>query len=205
MTMNFGRVRASYDALAADYEERFCDELVRKPRDRALLDDFAASTGDPVVEVGCGPGHVGGYVRARGRRVIGVDFSTEMVARARTRLDGAVAADMRALPVASGAAGGVVAFYSLIHLPRPELTVALGEFRRVLRAGGQVLFSAHEGEGEVVLDEFVGRPVPMIATLFVLDELVAACDAVGLRVRHGEQREHYEGEITTRLYVLAAA
>jgi SAM-dependent methyltransferase len=120
------------------------------------------------------------------------------------RLDGAVVGDMRALPLAGSSAGGVVAFYSVIHLPRPDLAVALREFRRVLRPGGQLLFSAHEGAGEVELDEFVGRPVPMIVTLFALDELSAACDAAGLRVLHTERREHYEGEITTRLYVLAA-
>lgn len=202
--MNFSRVRASYDAVAEAYEARFLDELDGKPRDRELLDELAAAAGDPVVEIGCGPGQVGAYVRGRGRRVVGIDLSNEMAARARTRLDGAVVADMRALPIASGAAAGIVAFYSLIHLPRADLTDALREFRRLLRAGGRVLFSAHEGEGEVVLDEFAGRPVPMIATLFGLDELVGACDAAGLRVLHAERREHYEGEVTTRLYVLAA-
>jgi hypothetical protein len=85
-----------------------------------------------------------------------------------------------------------------------QLESALREFHRVLRAGGRLLLSAHEGKGEVVIDEFIGRPVPMIATLFSLDELVAACDRTGLQVLHAAPREHYEGEITTRLYVLAA-
>jgi SAM-dependent methyltransferase len=134
-----------------------------------------------------------------------VDISAAMAARARARLDGAVVADLRALPIASGAAAGLVAFYSVIHVPRADLAGALAEFRRVLRADGRVMFSAHEGEGEVVLDEFIGLPVPMIATLFALDELVAACDTVGLRVLHAERREHYEGEITTRPYVLAVS
>jgi SAM-dependent methyltransferase len=203
--MRFQDVPASYDTVAVDYEARFRDELDRKPRDRALLDEFAAEVADPVVEVGCGPGQVGAYVRDRDRWVAGVDLSREMAARAGRRLDGAVVGDMRALPLASESAGGVVAFYSLIHLPRAELGAALTEFRRVLRPGGRLLFSAHEGEGEVVLDEFVGRPVPMIVTLFTLDELSAACDAAGLRVLHTERREGYEGEVTRRLYVLAAA
>jgi len=201
--MRFEDVRASYDALAVEYEARFCDELAGKPRDRELLEELAAAGGDPVLEIGCGPGQVGAYVRSRGRPVAGVDLSREMAAIARRRLDGALVADMRALPIASESAGGVIAFYSVIHLPRADLVLALREFRRVLRPGGLVLLAAHEGDGEVVLDEFIGKPVPMIVTLFRLDELVAAYDSAGLRVLHAAPREHYEGEITTRLYVLA--
>jgi SAM-dependent methyltransferase len=203
--MKFEDVPASYDAVAVDYEARFRDELDRKPRDRTLLDEFAAAVGDPVVEIGCGPGQVGAYVRGLGRRVAGVDLSRAMAALAGRRLDGAVVGDMRALPVASESVGGVVAFYSLIHLPRAELAIALAELRRVLKPGGQLLFAAHEGEGEVVLDEFIGRPVPMIVTLFAIDELSAACKAAGLRVLHTERREGYEGEVTRRLYVLASS
>ena len=201
--MKFEDVPASYDAIAVHYEARFRDELDGKPRDRQLLDDFATAVADPVIEIGCGPGQVGAYVRDRGRRIAGVDLSREMAALAARRIDGAVVGDMRALPVASESAGGVLAFYSLIHLPRADLAVALRELRRVLRQGGQLLFSAHEGEGEVVVDEFAGRPVPMIVTLFMLDELSAACAAAGLQVLHTERREGYEGEVTRRLYVLA--
>jgi SAM-dependent methyltransferase len=201
--MKFEQVPASYDAVASDYETRFLDELAGKPHDRELLQEFAAAVADPVVDIGCGPGQVGAYVRERGRRVVGIDLSRAMVSLARRRLDGAVRADMRALPVAGASVAGVLAFYSVLHLPRRHLAGALREFHRVLRDGGQVLFSAHEGEGEAVLDEFVGRPVPMIATLFSLDELVAACDDAGLRVLHAAPREQYEGEVTTRLYVLA--
>ena len=69
--------------------------------------------------------------------------------------------------------------------------------------GGCVLFSAHEGEGEVVLDEFVGRPVPMIASLFGLSELVALCGEAELHVSKAERRAPYSDEKTTRLYVSA--
>lgn len=201
--MTWDQVRSSYDTIAGHYEARFHDELREKPRDRELLEEFAAAVHDPVVEIGCGPGQIGAFVRDLGRRVVGVDLSREMVRLARRRLDGAVTADMRALPFTDGRFGGLIAFYSLIHLPRADVVIALREFRRMLRPGGHALFSAHEGSGEVVLDEFAGQPVPMIATLFDLDELVGMCASAGLRVAHAERREHYEGEVTTRLYVSA--
>ena len=39
-------------------------------------------------------------------------------------------------------------FGVLLHLPRRELPQALGEIRRVLRAGGPLALSMKEGDGE---------------------------------------------------------
>ena len=201
--MAWEQLRSSYDAVARKYEARFLDELNDKPRDRELLKAFAASVSDPVVEVGSGPGQVGAFVRQRGRRVFGLDRSAQMARLAKHRLDGALVADMRWLPLASERLGGLVAFYSLIHLRRHELATALREFHRVLQPGGRVLFSAHEGQGELEHDQFLDEPVPIVATLFELDELVDASEAAGLRVTRAERRIPYASESTVRLYVEA--
>jgi SAM-dependent methyltransferase len=154
------------------------------------------------VDIGCGPGQVGAFVRELGRRVVGLDLSPEMVRLAKGRLDGAVVADMRFLPLVSGQIGGLVAFYSLIHLRRAELEPALREFHRVLRPGAHVLFSAHEGHDEVELDRFLEEPVPFGATLFELGELVTATQVAGLEVTLAERRAPYATESgTVRLYV----
>ncbi len=147
--MSWDHLRSTYDLVAAKYEARFVDELRSKPRDRELLEEFALSARDPIAEIGCGPGHIGAYVRRRGqlqRRVIGVDLSPEMVGLAMKRLDAALVADMRSLPFASDQFGGLLAFYSLIHLRRDGIVSVLAEFRRVLRPGGRVLFSARTRE-----------------------------------------------------------
>ena len=135
--MTWDRVGASYDRVAGKYEARFLHELQGKPRDRRLLEAFAASVHDPVVEVGCGPGQIGDFVRRRGRSVVGIDVSPEMAKLANGRLDGALAGDMRALPLATEGCGGVLAFYSLIHVRRSEVVAVLREFYRVLRAGAR--------------------------------------------------------------------
>jgi organic hydroperoxide reductase OsmC/OhrA len=77
-------VRASYDRLAAAYAEHVAGELAHKPFDRALLDDLADRVrgAGPVGDVGCGPGHVTAYLRARGVDARGVDLSPEMIDRA---------------------------------------------------------------------------------------------------------------------------
>ncbi len=68
--------------------------------------------------------------------------------------------------------GGIIAFYSLIHVRRRELTTVLSGFYRVLRPRGRALMSVHEGVGEEEVDAFLGVPVPFAATLFTLDQLV---------------------------------
>lgn len=200
--MSWERLRSSYDLVAVKYEERFRDELQGKARDRELLESFAGSVGDPIVEIGCGPGHVGMFVRERGRRVVGLDLSHEMAKLASRQLDGAVTADMRSLPLRTAAVGGILAFYSVIHLRRLELESVLLAFHRVLRPAGRILLSAHEGQGEVGVAEFLGQPAPVAATLFELAELTEFASAAGFDVIRAERREPYASEgQTVRLYV----
>ena len=205
--MPWDSLRSTYDLVAAKYESRFADELQDKPRDRELLEWFARSVGDPIAEIGCGPGHIGAFVRHLDRldhRVVGVDLSPAMAGLAMRRLDAAAVADMRSLPFAADTVGGLLAFYSLIHLRRAELEPVLRGFSRVLRPGGHVLFSAHEGQHELERGEFLGEQAPVVATLFALDELVDASRRAGLDVLVAERRNPYASEgQTARLYVEA--
>ena len=72
----------SYDRLAETYATRISGELAHKPFDRELLDRFAELTRDlgPVLDLGCGPGHVASYLAGRGLDVTGIDLSSGMVA-----------------------------------------------------------------------------------------------------------------------------
>ena len=53
-------VQVSYDLVADEYARRISDELMHKPLDRQLLDQFAAHVQGLglVCDLGCGPGHV---------------------------------------------------------------------------------------------------------------------------------------------------
>ncbi len=201
-------VRSSYDRAAARYTELFADELAGKPADRDLLDEFARAVrpGGLVGEVGCGPGHVGHYVRARGPSVCGIDLSPAMCAAARglTGHPAYAAGDMLALPVRDGALSGLLAFYAVIHLLRADVPHAFREFARVLQPGAPLLCAVHAGDGDVYVEEVFDLPVPMYATFFARAELVQYVERAGFTVEQAVERDPQPGEVTTqRIYLLA--
>jgi len=175
-------VAAAYDAAAEDYAVAFADDLTRLPVDCAMLDDFAGRlvAGMPVLDLGCGPGQVGGYVAARHGPVVALDLSTEMLRMARRRIGTSrvVCADLRSLPVEDRHCAGVVAFYSLQHVPRGDVGQVLREIRRVLIPNGVLLLATHLGEGEVFTEQFLGHQIaPVGGTLYGQKELGKALAA----------------------------
>jgi SAM-dependent methyltransferase len=159
-----------------------------------------------VWDIGCGPaGHVTAYLADRGVAAAGADISPGGVAEARRRHPGLEfrVADMLDLPAADGSLAGIVAFYSIIHLPRHQLPAALAEFRRVLVPAGSMLIAMHGGTGERGSTEAFGHPVELRMTLVTLDEITALIQAAGLTVAWSQERDPYPGEITQRLYLWA--
>ena len=187
--------QTSYDRVADEYVRRIFEELQHKPLDRQLLDRFAASVRDvgQVCDIGCGPGHVARYLHERGVQVCGVDLSGEMVDRAR-RLTPAVEfqqGDMMALDIPDGTWGGIVAFYSLIHIPRTDMLHALDELRRVLRPGGVLLLSFHIGDDTLHLDDFWGQKVCVDFFFFRSAEMADYLRSAGFEIEEIIEREPY--------------
>ena len=193
-------VRAAYGAAARDYAVEFGADLDRLPVDRAVLDAAAERLAGraPVLDLGCGPAQVGGYLAARGVSVTGIDLAPEMLGVAQlrgvpVRLAGA---DLRALPIRSRSCSGVVAFYSIQHLPRPDLGGALVELARVLERGGTLVLAAHLGAGEITVSELLGHTFePMGGTFYAEGELERAVTAASfvvddIRVREALPHEH---------------
>lgn len=204
------RVVATYDRVAASYAAELGDELAGKPFDAWLLARTAElAGGEPVADVGCGPGHLTRFLADRGADATGLDLSPGMVATARHHHPdlafevGDLTRMMR--PPAASGWGAVVAWYSLVHLAGSEVAPAVAALARVLRPGGWLALATHAGAAVHHLDEWWEHEVDID---FVLHDPGAVLDAVraaGLDVAEWYLRGPLPGiEVATeRLYVLA--
>jgi SAM-dependent methyltransferase len=209
--------RVGYDQVADDYAGVFFAELDGKPLDCALLRLIAevAPGRLPVADVGCGPGHVARYLHGLGRCAVGIDLSPRMIAVARQRTPDVPfqVGSMLALDAADGAWGGIVAFYSIIHLSADELPRAFSEMHRVLAPGGLLLLAFHvcappgmELDGDTIhVEEFLGHKVSFDARILDPATVSDLLERAGLVVEASIQRRPFlpvEPE-TQRAYLLA--
>lgn len=203
-------VQASYDKVACEYVARISHELEGKPLDRQLLDQFAESVRGrgPVCDLGCGPGHVAAYLRGRGvKEVFGIDLSPGMVSEAR-RLNPGIhfeQGDMLSLQAEDESWAGIIAFYSIIHIPRVNVVRALSEFKRVLRPDGLLLLAFHIGEEVLHLDEWWGEEVSVDFIFFRTDEMENYLKSAGFVADKVIERAPYEGveHPSRRAYIFA--
>lgn len=132
----FDRVAATYDATRGGME--------RGRRLAAVIAGLLPSRG-PLLEVGVGTGTVSAGLAELGRDMVGVDLSLPMLAVARERLPGRIAAaDALRLPVRTGSVAGACLVH-VLHLVA-DIPRTLTEAARVLRPGGRLVATGLSGE-----------------------------------------------------------
>ncbi|MFE4589847.1 class I SAM-dependent methyltransferase [Streptomyces laurentii] len=181
--------RASYDTVAASYADLLRDLLDETPHERSALALFAASVrdggGGTVVDVGCGPGRITAYLSGLGVDAYGIDLSPAMVEVARREHPGTrfETGSMTTLGLADASVAGLVAWYSLIHVPDAEVPSVLGHFRRALRPGAPLLLAFHVGDGSRLKTEgYGGHPMKVYVHLRRPDRVAALLDEAGFAV-----------------------
>ena len=141
-------VQQSYNNIANTYAtwtlSRPSTRIAYTDKLLSLLSDTPKAGGAKVLELGCGPGVPISQRLCQSDKVasvLGVDISGSMIRLARERCGGNgkaefIEADMTTLSFPSGTLDGVVAFFSLFHLPRVELPAMLQHVYTWLRPGG---------------------------------------------------------------------
>jgi ubiquinone/menaquinone biosynthesis C-methylase UbiE len=168
-------VGRAYDDMAGPYIE-----LVRTTEvhddDRALIERHLSIRPGTVLDAGCGPGHLTAHLRAREVDAIGLDVAPTFIDHARaTHPDGRYQlASMRQLPFPDGSVAGILAWYSLIHVPPDELDGVLAELRRVVSPAGALVAGFFDGDAVAPFDHKVTT-----AYFWPVDELAARLRRAG--------------------------
>ena len=133
-----------WDEYAPFYDWENARTLGR--RDVPFWRTVALASGGRVLELGCGTGRIARPLGLAGVRLIGIDRSDPMLARARQRVVrarlggqvGLVRGDIRDLPFPSSAFAMVMAPYGVLQslLRERDLAATLAEVHRVLQPGG---------------------------------------------------------------------
>ncbi|MFI8890997.1 class I SAM-dependent DNA methyltransferase [Streptomyces paradoxus] len=205
--------QASYDAIAEAYTAEHPDSLAGRPLERSLLTAFvelvqaAGTAGPPVADIGSGPGYVTARLHEAGLPVFGVDASPRMVAlarRAHPELRFHVGS-MTALDLPEETLGGIVALYSIIHVPDDHLPSVFAGFRRVLRPGAPVLlgFQSSEEDGHQRLTERYGQEISLDYYWRTPDTVAGHLEEAGLEMYARVLRAPQGEERMPRAFLLA--
>jgi SAM-dependent methyltransferase len=144
-------VRDAYASMSEQYLGLFGGNGQDHPDDTALVRRYLTGLHGPVLDLGCGPGHWTAVLHALGADVTGVDLVPEFIAHARAAHPGADyrLGSMTELDVADHSIAGILAWYSTIHLPPPELDRVLAEFRRLLAPHGVLVVGFFDSDDDV--------------------------------------------------------
>jgi demethylmenaquinone methyltransferase/2-methoxy-6-polyprenyl-1,4-benzoquinol methylase len=140
MTLAPDAVRTMFDRIAPVYDAMNRVMTVGlDTRWRRLAAAAAVRPGDRVLDAACGTGDLAlAGVRAGAAAVVGLDFSEEMLARARRKAPGLewVRGDLLAMPFPDASFDAATVGFGIRNVE--DLERALRELRRVLRPGGRV-------------------------------------------------------------------
>jgi SAM-dependent methyltransferase len=171
----------AFDRIGEHYDAAFPHKDGQLAAGEWLLERLPA--GSRVLDAGCGTGMpTARQFAAAGHEVIGLDISEEMLRLARRDVPEAEfrQLDMVDVEPSLGAFTAVVAFFSLLMLPRMEIRPVLKLIHDLLEPEGYFVFSMVEADLDDTQIQFLGSSVSV--TGYMRDELETLVNEAGFEV-----------------------
>jgi trans-aconitate methyltransferase len=148
----------------------------------------------PVVDLGCGPGHLTGYLHDLGVEVRGIDPVPEFISHAKITYPAACfeVGSSDSFSASHPALSGILCWYSLIHVAPMAMADVLADLRSATATGGVLLVGFFEGDEVARFDHKV-----FTAYRWPVEEFSRLLQAAGFlelehlqRARDGDSRPH---------------
>jgi cyclopropane fatty-acyl-phospholipid synthase-like methyltransferase len=201
-------VESGYDKMAEEY---LATKDPEDPLALGALEDLASllPSDAAVLDLGCGAGvPATRWLADRGFAVTGVDVSAKQLELARKNVpEGTfLKADMTEVVFAPESFDAVVAFHSIIHVPRTEHPTLLESVHRWLEPGGALLATMTVANYEGRDEDWEGWGAPMVWSHYDKNANVAMLRDAGFEIRYAEPRTSggTGDETETWLWVLAS-
>ena len=92
----------------------------------------------------------------------------------------------------SGSFGSVLAFYAIVHFTNDQIKKCFEEMNRVLRSGGDFLFSFHVGDEIVHFDKAHDKEIDIDLFFSKTDDIVELLYRTGFDIVDALERRPYE-------------
>lgn len=177
--------RRAYAARADEYAALLGSITAMSPLDRDQIAEWVREVHGPILDAGCGPGHWTAYMQSLGADARGIDLVPEFVTHARRAFPSVEyrVGSVQELDSEDRVFGGILAWYSLIHMTAEDVQRALHEFARVLRPGGALLLGFFEGSQHVEFDHAIAP-----AYFWSVAGFRAVLEAAGVEVEATDSR-----------------
>ncbi|MDP4000313.1 MAG: methyltransferase domain-containing protein [bacterium] len=178
--------RATYDVVADSYAKRDKGSVDESDDVHAALNEFASllQPNARVLDTGCAAGRDSYFLDRFGFRVTGIDFSPEMVERAKRTVPGATfkVMDFEELPF-TNEFDAVWANASLHHIPKRNLPVVLAAINRALKPGGYFFIKVKHGAADSIREnEKFGGKIKRYFAFYQNDELHRLLEEAGFSI-----------------------
>ncbi|WP_051452126.1 class I SAM-dependent methyltransferase [Actinospica robiniae] len=180
---------AAFDCIGERYDEAFPHKDGQIEAGRWLAARLEPGAG--VLDAGCGTGEpTARQLAEAGTRVLGIDISPVMLALARENVPEAEFREMDITDLGPGLGefDAVVAFFSLLMLPRAQIPGALAGLHRVLRNGGLLALGMVEADVDDVPIPFLGVSVHVSG--FFLEDLRRLAVRTGFEILEEHSRKY---------------
>ncbi len=183
----------TYNRIASQYADKYFNDTEDVP----FIDEFLRRVpqGGVILDAGCGAGQFTRYMQAKGFRVVSIDASEQMLAIARERVPSGTfeKMDMRHMAVKEHSLDGILAAFSLIHIPESEIHDTLVGFHKALKPGGLLFTITQRGIHDQWVEEPLAPGMKVFFNFFTPEGIAEDLVNAGFTVVHQTEKSTPDG------------